>query len=207
MKIYQVSMLVCTLLTLLLGTASAQAPNKMPTTTPQAGPSAAVTDDPNAQPPFCDVAIPKALEELQKAAEASCKTGQTCIPCTDRTTGTTLYATLYAQPKDTKCNVVSSTAYETIREKDKMLRGVQFEILQAVCTREGVSLEVSLPDASIDLRQYNINWEVDGRAAGSGINVNCVCGKTASVTLTEKTTGRQAKKQVRLTVGCNTSKN
>lgn len=211
MRKNQVSLLVAVVALLSGVTAFAQvtAPSTNPSTAPaRTMQSASITEDPNAQAPYCDAITPKALEDLQQSADKSCQTVSTCVRCRDRATNIDLYATLYAQPKMPKCNVISEVKYDKIPLADKALR-VNFEVIQSVCTREGVNLEVSFPYARIDPRQYDISWEVDGRSYPNGIQVSCVCGKSAAVTVTEKATGRMAKMHMKLATACggNTSKN
>jgi len=208
----QVSMLIAVVASLTCATAFAQVttPPKGNQTTAPAGTmqSASVSEDPNAAAPYCDAIAPKALEDLQQSADKSCQTASTCVRCKDRTSGVDLYATFYAQPKIPKCNVVSNVQYDKIPMSEKALR-INFEVLQSVCTKEGVNLEVSFPYARIDPNQYQISWEVDGRQISKGSQVSCVCGKTAVATVTEKSTGRYVKKSMALATTCggNTSKN
>jgi hypothetical protein len=205
MKYAQVSMFTVVLALLACTTVQAQKPNQLPTTPGQSTPPVYATDDPNAKAPFCDAIMPKAMEELQKAATSTCKTATTCVRCTERASGTELYATLYAQPKDQKCNVMTGVAYDTPKGSENQLR-LYFEVLQSVCIREGVTLALSFPDTRVDLSLYSIVWEVDGRVVSQTQQANCICGKTGSVTVTEKSSGRQAKKYMKLAAGCNTSK-
>ncbi|MBK9337745.1 MAG: hypothetical protein IPM98_14750 [Lewinellaceae bacterium] len=207
MKYAQVSMFTVTLVLFACAVVQAQKPNQQLPTTP--GQSVTFTnygtDDPNTKAPFCDVIMPKALEELQKNASSTCRTATTCVRCTERTSGAEIYATLYAQPKDSKCNVTTEVAYDTKKIMNNSL-WLYMEVLQSVCTREGVTLELSFPDTRVDLSLYTIVWEVDGQVVSQTPQANCVCGKTGSVTVTEKSTGRQTKKYMKLAAGCNSSK-
>ncbi len=208
MKYAQVSMLTVVLALLACTTVQAQKPNQLnqlPTTPGQSTPPVYATDDPNAKAPFCDAIMPKVVEELQKTAASTCKTATTCVRCTERASGAEMYATLYAQPKDPKCNVTTGVSYDTKNGTDNPLR-LYFEVLQSVCIREGVTLALSFPDTRVDLSLYSIVWEVDGRVVSQSQQANCICGKTGSVTVTEKSSGRQAKKYMKLAAGCNTSK-
>jgi len=203
----QVSMLATAFVALLTCTiASAQVTPKTNQATAPAGTmqAASVTDDFGAVAPYCDAITPKAIEDLQQSADKSCQTVSTCVRCRDRATGIDLYATLYAQPKIPKCNVVSDVKFDKISLSERALR-VHFEVLQSVCTREGVNLEVSFPYARIDPNQYMVSWEVDGQQIGKGSQVSCVCGKTAVVTITEKSSGRMAQKSMVLATSCSSS--
>lgn len=204
----QVSMLLTAFVALLTCTtalAQVQTPRTNQATAP-AGTmqTAPVTDEFSAIAPYCDAIAPKAIEDLQQSADKSCQTVSTCVRCKDRSTGIDLYATLYAQPKIPKCNVVSDVKFDKISLSEKALR-VHFEVLQSVCTREGVNLEVSFPYARMDPNQYQVSWEVDGQQIGKGSQVSCVCGKTAVVTITEKSSGRMAQKSMALATTCSSN--
>lgn len=205
MKYAQVSMFTVLLTLFACSVMQAQKPSQLPTTPGQSLPPDYGTDDPNTKAPFCDAIMPKVVEELQKTASSTCKTATTCVRCTERASGAEMYATLYAQPKDPKCNVTTGVAYDIKKGSDNPLR-LYFEVLQSVCIREGVTLALSFPDTRVDLSLYSIVWEVDGRVVSQSQQANCICGKTGSVTITEKSSGRQAKKYMKLAAGCNTSK-
>lgn len=199
MKNARVSLFALAIASFACTTAQAQAvkPQPAPTgTTVQAVP---FSEDLNTKAPFCELAIPKAMEDLQSKSDKSCQTASTCVRCTEKASGTEVYATIYAQPKIPRCNVVNGVSYDVSPTKSLP---VYMEVLQSVCTREGVTLDVKFPNTCIDPSQYDIAWEVDGRSVGKGGQVNCVCGKSAVVTLTEKSTGRTAIKRMNIANAC-----
>lgn len=204
MKYIQVFALACLLSALNFAVAFAQAPGKnFPTTKSETGPSA-LTDDPNAQPASCEAVLPSVLAELQKEADKNCKTAVRCIPCTDRSTGYPVYVTLYAEPKTPRCNVITGEEYLPSEGPSKLL-AVRFEVLQSVCTKEGVTLTISFPDPRVNVNDFDISWEMNQRIIGRGQEVNCVCGKIVNLTVTERATGRAAKKQLTLSTVCSTT--
>jgi len=204
MKYIQVFALAFLLSVVNFAVTFAQAPGKnLPTTKSETGPSA-LTDDPNAQPASCDAVLPSVLAELQKEADKTCKTAIHCVPCTDRSTGYPVYVTLYAEPKAPRCNVLTSEEYLPAENPSKLL-ALRFEVLQSVCTKEGVSLTISFPDPRVNVENYDISWEMNQRIIGRGVQVNCVCGKIVNLTVTERATGRAAKKQLTLSTTCATT--
>ncbi|MEQ1746909.1 MAG: hypothetical protein ABMA02_15860 [Saprospiraceae bacterium] len=199
MKNARVSLFALAIASFACTTVHAQAVKPQPApagTTVQAVP---FSEDPNSKAPFCELAIPKATEDLQSKADKSCQTASTCVRCTDKASGVEVYATVYAQPKIPRCNVVNGISYDQIGVKPLP---VYVEILQSVCTREGVTLEVSFPNSRVHPNQYDIEWEVDNRSIGKGELVNCVCGKAAKVTITEKATGRATTKRMNIANAC-----
>jgi len=202
----QVFMLVVVGALLTCTTAFAQAPkSSQPTAPVGSSQSVSPTEDLNARPPFCDEVTKKVVDDLQQSADKSCQTVSTCVRCLDRATGVDLYATLYAQPKMPKCNVATAFVYDKKQVMQERALRIYYEVLQSVCTREGVNLEVSFPYARIDPSQYEISWEVDGRAIGKGTQASCVCGKSATVTVVEKSSGKLSKKSMSLATACSST--
>jgi hypothetical protein len=112
--------------------------------------------------------------------------------------------TMFAQPNSQRCKRAAvDIAYQL--PKGKKAPDFNFEIVQSVCTKSGVNLELSFPDGSIEPANYTYVWEVDGKPAGTKLQLSCVCGKTASVTVTEKASKRRVVKTMRLQDACNTS--
>ncbi|MFN0013819.1 MAG: hypothetical protein ACKVU2_04670 [Saprospiraceae bacterium] len=180
-------------------TAHAQAVKPQPAPTSTTVQAVPFSEDPNAKAPFCELAIPKATEDLQSKADKSCQTASTCVRCTEKNSGIEVYATVYAQPKIPRCNVVNSSTYDPLGVKSLP---IYVEVLQSVCTREGVTLEVSFPNSRMHPKQYDIEWEVDNRSIGKGEVINCVCGKDAKVTITDKATGRATTRRMNIANAC-----
>ncbi|TNE68863.1 MAG: hypothetical protein EP344_00920 [Bacteroidetes bacterium] len=175
-----------------------------PKTTSTKASTTTITADPT-PPPFCDEIVPKVSEQLQLAAEKSCETQTTCVLCIERSANAPVYMTMYAQPSNPKCRKVTDIAVAA--KPPQQTLDLPFEILQSICTREGISLMLSFPDARFQANKYTYNWEVDGKRAGSGTDLNCICGKEATVTIYEKGSKRSITKTMKLDSGCNTSKN
>lgn len=151
--------------------------------------------------PYCDELLPRLVEQMQVEAESNCKTVTNCVLCRDRKVDADLYITLFAQPNSQKCKRAAvDIAYKL--EKSQRVPDFTFEVLQSVCIKSGVNLELSFPDRNIETAKYSFAWEVDGKPAGTKMQVNCVCGKTASVTVTEKATRRKVVKTMRLQEAC-----
>lgn len=189
-------------------TVFAQAPKSSQPTAPiGTSQAASLTEDFNARPAFCDEVTGKVVKDLQQSADKSCQTVSTCVRCLDRTTGAELYATLYAQPKIPKCNVATSFVYDKKQLLQERALRVYYEVLQSTCTKEGVNLELSFPYARVDPSQYEVSWDVDGRSFGKGMQASCVCGKSATVTVTEKSTGKFSVKSMSLSTTCTNASN
>ena len=184
----------------LFGQNTKPVPNTMSKTTASNGVIA------NQETPYCDELIPKVVEQLQKSAESTCKTATTCVLCLDRSTKAELYATLYAQPNSQKCKSVKDIAY-AVQAPNQAALSLPFEILQSPCTKDGVNLTLSFPDANTELAKYTFSWEVDGKRIGQGQQVSCVCGKSAKVTIAEKGSKRTTSKTMSLQDACNSSRN
>ncbi|MEZ4943082.1 MAG: hypothetical protein R3D58_19570 [Saprospiraceae bacterium] len=151
--------------------------------------------------PYCDDVLPKLVEQMQAEAESNCKTVSNCVRCRDRKVDADMYITLFAQPNSQKCKrAVVDIAYKL--EKSQRQPDFTFEVIQSGCIKSGVNLEISFPDRNIETADYTFAWEVDGKPAGTKMQVNCVCGKTASVTVTQKTTRRKVVKTMRLQDAC-----
>lgn len=151
--------------------------------------------------PYCDDVLPKLVEQMQVEAESNCKTVSNCVRCRDRKVEADMYITLFAQPNSQKCKRAAvDIAYKL--EKSQRQPDFTFEVLQSVCIKSGVNLDLSFPDHNIETANYSFAWEVDGKPAGTKMQVHCVCGKTASVTVTEKATRRKVVKTMRLQDAC-----
>lgn len=155
--------------------------------------------------PFCDQVLTKTSRDLQEKANKSCETATVCVPCVERTSKSEIYATLYAQPKSAKCKVatnITTLIRPTAKEPD-----FNFEISQSVCTANGVTLRVVFPESSVEAANYTYTWEVDRKDAGNDQQASCVCGKSVSVTVTEKSTRRSVSKTMDMQSACQVSKN
>ncbi|MCB0532267.1 MAG: hypothetical protein H6574_08215 [Lewinellaceae bacterium] len=194
----------CTVVALALFAQILSAQTTTPAKTPDAPPDRSQTmtaASADQIAPYCDELLPKVLEQMQIEAESNCKTVSNCILCRDRKVDADLYITLFAQPNSQKCKrAVTDIAYKL--EKKQRVPDFTFEVLQSTCIKSGVSLELSFPDRNIETSKYSFAWEVDGKPAGTQMQVNCVCGKTASVTVTEKATRRKVVKTMRLQEAC-----
>jgi len=196
-----------TFLTCTTAFAQVQTPTKSTQPTAPSGTlqTASVTEDLNARPPFCDEITAKAVKDLQQSADNSCKTVSTCLRCKDRTTGVDMYANIYAQPKIPKCSIATGFQFDQKQILPERALRVYYEVLQSVCPREGVNLTISFPDARIDPSQYDISWDVDGKSKGKGTQATCACGKTATVTVIEKSTGKLSRQSMSIATACSSS--
>ncbi|MCK6692834.1 MAG: hypothetical protein L6Q97_12105 [Thermoanaerobaculia bacterium] len=181
---------------LVAGAQSALAQGGTPANT--AAPKAAV---PVPVTPFCDEAIPKVKAQLQAQADANCKTAQSCVRCIERGSNTELYATLVVQPEKLSCKRLTNLQVAQ-SETARIPADIHFEVMQSVCTRSGVSLEVLLPDASARASDFTYEWTIDGKPAGRAATLECACGETASIKVTKKSTKQSLIKTMTLPAAC-----
>ena len=187
----------------LMQNAFAQTKPRPRTQSAKASTTIAVADD--KLPEFCDKVLPKIMETMQAAAEKNCATQTSCVLCTERNTKTPVYMTVYAQPNSPRCRKVTQIA--TVAKPPQQTLDMPIEVMQSICTREGVSLMLSSPDVRFEVDKYTYSWEVDGKRAGNGTDLNCTCGQNVKVTVYEKGTKRSVTKSIRLNSPCKTSKN
>lgn len=152
--------------------------------------------------PFCDEAIPKVKAQLQTQADANCKTAQSCVHCVERESKTELYATLIVQPQKPSCKRITNLAVAPSESVKGQAAAIHFDVAQSVCTRSGVSLEVLLPDASARASDYSYEWTIDGKQAGRKATLECACGETASIKVTQNSTKQSLTKTMTLPVAC-----
>lgn len=159
---------------------------------------------------YCDKVIPKTNEQMLVKANSECRTVKMCVPCTERTSSTQIYATLVVQPSAAaKCkNSVAAVSNEMTDDSGKPLPAEAqppflADIMQSVCTAKGVTLEVFFP-AEQDVRpgDYQFLWELDNGKGGHDRRIDCACGNTAKVRITQAATGKSVTKVVRLMQAC-----
>ncbi|MBK8920940.1 MAG: hypothetical protein IPM81_05445 [Saprospirales bacterium] len=172
--------LALTLVFLATGATNMQAQN----TPAQGADRTKMTEAVPAPLPYCDEVLQQAKQNLQTEANKTCQTTQTCIPCLDRKTGVTVYATLVVQPEDPTCTLVKSMTYETT--EGTKAPAIYFEIQQLKCSGPGVTLEVIFPDARAKASDYAYEWMVDGKKAGSSAKIECTAGKAVQVKVMKK---------------------
>ena len=151
--------------------------------------------------PFCDEALPKAKQRLQTEADSKCKTAHACIPCIMRESNTELYATLIVQPKKATCkklDALKTLAAEGVEEQQVF----PFEILQSVCTRSGVSLEVFFPDSRLKPTDFSYEWTIDGKVESREAKLDCGCGKNTTLKVTKNGTKQSSTKAFALPEAC-----
>lgn len=156
---------------------------------------------------YCDLALPALEQKLQTEADATCTTQSGCVECMDRTSNMTLAATLVVQPKNPSCKTVTDIEVAT----DAKSRGAgaiddpvlfQPKIIQSPCFAGGTNLEVYVPGYDAAKREFAFLWTVDGRKAGHLSNIQCACGKTATVRVTYLPTGQSVTLKMKLNSTC-----
>lgn len=161
-------------------------------------------------PPACDKIMATAQGDLQKQADASCKTETRCIVCSEKKSGAVAYVTLVAQPK---CNAPANgdVAAAAITDRKKQV-GIatttntrpelpNFDILLQRCEDgSGADLKPFIPGdaAQCNKERYSYLWEIDGGKGGHAADLKCACGKVAKLTVTDSQTGLSQTKQVAL---------
>jgi hypothetical protein len=70
---------------------------------------------------------------------------------------------------------------------------LQLAVSSSTCVLKGESLTVYDPDSQ-DFEAYNsdnytVEWKIGDVRAGTGIRIECVCGNTYTVKVTDETTG------------------
>lgn len=161
-------------------------------------------------PPACDKIMATTQGDLQKQADASCKTVTRCIACSEKKSGAVAYVTLVAQPK---CNAPanSDVAAAAVTDRKKQAGVVttsktrpelpNFDILQQRCEDgSGADLSPFIPGdaAQCNKDRYSYLWEIDGGKGGHAPDLKCVCGKVAVLTVTDSQTGLSRSKQIEL---------
>ncbi len=153
--------------------------------------------------PYCDEVLSKASKELQTQADNNCETAVLCVQCLERASKAEIYATMYAQPKLQRCKAAVDITTPTKVKPSKP--DINFEIYQSVCLTEGVNLKVVFPEGHIDPANYSVTWDVDGNPFAKGREASCVCGKKATVTVTDNVNKRSVQKIMDLQNACKTS--
>lgn len=164
--------------------------------------------------PVCDKILSEAKAEMQKQADATCKSVTRCVPCNDTRLNHNLYVTLVVNPIAAKCMPAKAQASGAVQAErappaaavapaanEILPENPVFEIRQAVCENgAGVDLDVFIPGNAMQCSkdQYSFLWEIDGGKGGHSSTINCACGKTAQLTVTEIKTGRSLTKEVTL---------
>lgn len=181
---------------MLAGSANAQ------TTAPVAVPAKAP-----AAVPYCDDLLPTVKKNLTATANDKCATQLTTCECIERKSGLNIQAYVNVQPVDAKCKplTVVEPTFVSVPTSADALPWVKAAwnpvILQNNCIKSGTSLEVKLPGydlAKCDKGKFAFSWEVDGKTAGSGNRIDCVCGKEVKVTVKEVATGTTSTQTIQL---------
>jgi hypothetical protein len=161
-------------------------------------------------PPACDKIMASTQGDLQKEADANCKTATRCIACTEKKSGAVAYVTLVAQPK---CNVRSNNDVAAAAPTDRKTPAgaaattktrpapPTFDILQQRCEDgSGIDLKPLIPGdaAECSKDRYSYLWEIDGSKGGHASDLKCACGKVATLTVTDAKTGLSYSRQVKL---------
>jgi len=162
-------------------------------------------------PPACDLIIENAQAELQKEADAGCKTAMRCVACTDKKSGAVVYANMVAHPKclpqsDAKAAAAAPTDRKkptgvTATATDTRPAPPHFEIIQERCEDgSGADLTVFIPGNAMRCSkdQYSFLWEIDGGKGGHAPDLQCACGKVAELTVTDIKTGLSQTKRLEL---------
>ena len=161
--------------------------------------------------PACDVILSSTKAEMQKVADATCKSVTRCVPCSDARLGQDVYVTLVVNPIAADCVPAKAQASGTVQAErappptpaanEVLPENPVFEIRQARCEDgTGVDLDVFIPGNAMQCSkdQYAFLWEIDGGKGGHAPTLNCACGKTAQLTVTDIKTGRSLTKEVTL---------
>ncbi len=159
--------------------------------------------------PYCDQIIPRITKDLQRKANTSCETQETCILCLERESRHPLYSTVFLQPDPAICSSVGVSTQAVVDSERRTFSGgdrptppFQAEILQSVCINGGNTLDVYVLGNGIN-RNYKKDaftflWTVDGNKAGHAQRIDCACGNQAEVRITSAENGQSITKRVKL---------
>ncbi len=162
-------------------------------------------------PPPCGDVLASTQAELQKMANATCRSATRCVPCTEKKSGAVVYATLLAQPRCKAPEVPTKVQGPAQTERNPPQPNVAqaepkptlpvFEIVQQRCeSGQGADLSVYIPGNTLQCGkgQYAFLWEIDGGKGGHADTVPCACGKIAQLTVTDIKTGLSQTKKLEL---------
>lgn len=148
--------------------------------------------------PYCDEVIPAKKAEMQKDANENCKTVSTCVNCMERKSKIQICAALTVQPDAKSQNCRPVAVEKTVVEKrasksrgtgisEATAEPFSLDVLQSVCeTGGGTDLSVSIDNnKTCNDSNYSILWEIDGKKAGHEAKVECICGRSATVRVTD----------------------